>query len=342
MKRKIILVALSVLMVSSVIGICSVATLKADDNSTQTSKYEKPTVQDITGLGSSPYELSSSASAMATEKQWYEYITYCNQPVGQSEVDSNTRLVFYDPYSYTNATIMELQGEDNEWSSANTYTESYTTSDSETWGDSTTTTETESITGTNADGIIQNKESGIHNRNSKWTDISTSDSASAGMEVNAEFKSLFHAVDIGFSMDIGRSTTTTEIADRFSRQYGVSKNRSHSSTKGTSETITRTFNAAYFNQYGSPLQWKVVMYEVFLPLKVEMQKKDGEEWYTVDTAYCKLKTLDGLSRAYIKDNKTYIEDWGTGEPVLWEDFENSFFNEEKLVAAYKDKLYPNK
>lgn len=345
MKKRIVLVLLSVLLISGIIGVLEISSTDADTNK-PISKYEKPSVQDITGLGDSPYEISSKASAVAVEKQWFEYITYSNQSISETIIDSNTRLVFYDPYSYVNATIMELQGTEEDWSSANTITHSYTSNDSVSWGYSDTTTETESITGTNADGILNIKDSGIHSREGKkWEDVSTKEghdnNYSVSVDTNIPVISQFVDVDGEWAQTFYHETTTNEIADRFSRTYGLSHTENKSNTYSKSETRSYTFNATYFNQYGSPLQWKVIMYQVYLPIKVNMQKKINGEWYTVDTAYCKLKMLNGFSRSYIKDNKTYAEDWGTGEPILWEEFEKSFLTPEKLIDAYKSKLLPN-
>lgn len=363
MKKRIVLVLLSVLLVSGIIGVLEISSTDADTNK-PTSKYEKPSVQDITGLGDSPYEISSKASANAAEKQWYEYIAYNNQPVGESLVDSNTKLVFFDPYSYSNATIMNIQGTDDEWSSANTLSKTFTKSHSVALTKSDSTTETSSVTSTNPEYV---NNSSVYSENPKqeqeksfgnlWFRIingpsSNSQDVSQTTSVGVEIKAT-ETFDVGagvlakagFSLEEAlssdTSTTETTIADRFSKSIGVSHTEGNTTTDTTTDSITRTFNATYFNQYGSPLQWKVVMYEVFLPIKVDMQKKVDGGWYTVDSAYCILKTMNGFSRAYIKDNKTYAEDWGTGEPVLWSEFENSFFTEEKLIEAYKNNLYPN-
>lgn len=358
MKKKIILSVLTVLLVSGIIGVSAYNSTNADTNSL-TSKYEKPTVEDITGLGESPYEISSAASAMAVEKEWYEYIMYSKQPVGESMVDSNTKLVFYDPYSYTNSTIMEIQGTDDEWSSANTLSKTFTKTHSKAVADSSSTTETSSITTTNPNVVKDSEGNNTYSQSGKhqkrlfelFTFINFSSSSNDVTSTTKIGVSVKSSQSIGFelagisleeSLSEEGSTAVTEIADRFSKSIGSTHTDSTTTTDGTSDSITRTFNATYFNQYGSPLQWKVVMYEVFLPIKVDMQKKVDGEWYMVDSTYCVLKTMNGFSRAYIKDNKTYVEDWGTGEPVLWEDFENSFFTKEKLIEAYKNKLLPNK
>ena len=45
-------------------------------------------------------------------------------------VDDDRRLLFYDPFDYANAMIMDVTGEENDWSSANSLEISYTTGNS--------------------------------------------------------------------------------------------------------------------------------------------------------------------------------------------------------------------
>ena len=44
---------------------------------------------------------------------------------------------------------------------------------------------------------------------------------------------------------------------------------------------------------------------------------------------------------WLQNNVAYYEHWGTGEPVTWDEFWSQFFTEEKLIEAYKNKLYPD-
>ena len=90
-------------------------------------KYQKIDVNSITGEGENPPEISGAASTAAAEKEWYEYITYSSQPVSSIRIDDERRLIFYDPFDYSSAMIMDVIGEENEWSSANSLEISYTT-----------------------------------------------------------------------------------------------------------------------------------------------------------------------------------------------------------------------
>jgi hypothetical protein len=104
--------------------------------------------------------------------------------------------------------------------------------------------------------------------------------------------------------------------------------------------VTTIYLAQYFNEDGSPLSWKIVQYAVFMPLRYDLQTKVGNEWLTVYSGYSLLTPVQGTCRAYMKNNVAYIEDWGTGLPVTWDDFWNGFFTTTTLKNAYENKLYP--
>lgn len=72
-------------------------------------KYESPDINALTGHGEEPEELSVSAGAEYLEKAWYEYVTYSEHAVASCRLDDNSRLLFYDPYTYTNSMIMDVQ-----------------------------------------------------------------------------------------------------------------------------------------------------------------------------------------------------------------------------------------
>lgn len=72
------------------------------------SKYDKFDINELTGNGQEPEELSVSAGAEYLEKAWYEYITYSEHAVSSYRLDDDTRLLFYDPYTYSNAMIMDV------------------------------------------------------------------------------------------------------------------------------------------------------------------------------------------------------------------------------------------
>ena len=77
-----------------------------------------------------------------------------------------------------------------------------------------------------------------------------------------------------------------------------------------------------------------------MPMKVCMQVKHSGEWVTISTVYSMLSTVKGTCRAWMQNGQVYYEDWGSGEPVVAEDFWAQFMTKEQLMNAYSNKLYP--
>ena len=73
-----------------------------------TVKYEKPSLNEVAGEGVEPEPLAPDESAISTDKQWYEYITYSVEPLEEQKVNARTLLKYYDPYDYNYGTIMEI------------------------------------------------------------------------------------------------------------------------------------------------------------------------------------------------------------------------------------------
>lgn len=165
---------------------------------------------------------------------------------------------------------------------------------------------------------------------STGTDISSSiggtAGTSSGMESSTETTS-------GFSQSFSESV---------SKSLGVSTSQNKSVSTCDSKSVSITYNATYFNENGSPLQWKIVKYSVYMPMKALAQFKYGGEWYTMETSYCIMTTITGTCRSYIDNNTIYFEHWGTGEPVVQEDFWSGFFSSgDALKEAYSNKAYPD-
>jgi hypothetical protein len=131
------------------------------------------------------------------------------------------------------------------------------------------------------------------------------------------------------------------IAKRFEKATGSSSTNDNEWSTTNSMSVTTTYLAQYFNEDGSPLSWKIVQYAVFMPLRYELQTKVGTEWLTVYTGYSLITPIQGTCRAYMRNNVAYIEDYGTGLPVTWDDFWSGFYSTESLKAAYESKLYPD-
>lgn len=330
-------------------------------------KYPKIDINSITGEGENPPEISGAASALGKEKAWYEYITYSSQAVASIRVDDDRRLLFYDPFDYSNAMIMDVTGEENDWSSANSLEISYTTGNSISEGKESTSESSTSVEVAEGKDVDFSYSKGMSLATTKgwsqsWSNSNTitlGTNTTLGVEAGVpgasskfEFSASAsysnessHSVseDNSFTSEDSLSETHgwTEVANRVTKATGSASSTNTNWSTEDSKTVTQVYNAAYFNAAGSPLQWKVVQYTVYMPMKYELQCRIDGEWVTTDYAYCMLTTMQGTCRAYMKNTQAYIEHWGTGEAVLWDDFWDGFFTEESLLEAYKNKLYPD-
>lgn len=143
------------------------------------------------------------------------------------------------------------------------------------------------------------------------------------------------------SSSVDSSKTWSTVSDRLTTSTGTSTAISNQVSTSDSKSVTRTFNAAYFNSSGAPLQWRIAQYTVYMPLYYEEMYFINGEWVMVDNGYCKLATIQGTCRSWIEDGQAYYEHWGTGEKVLQNDFWQGFFSTDELVQAYESRLYPN-
>ena len=107
--------------------------------------YDSPDINTLTGLGANPEEISVSATAHYAEKKWYEYVTYSENAVASYRIDDSNRILFYDPYTYTNAMVMDVQFDatTTEYDTMSSYSISHTTSKTMTAADSSTYTSTD-------------------------------------------------------------------------------------------------------------------------------------------------------------------------------------------------------
>lgn len=93
-------------------------------------KYDSPDINALMGHGEEPEEISVSAGAEYLEKAWYEYVTYSDHAVASYRLDDDSRLLFYDPYTYTNSMIMDVQFDatTTEFDTMSSYSISHTSS----------------------------------------------------------------------------------------------------------------------------------------------------------------------------------------------------------------------
>lgn len=365
-------------------------------------------ISTLTGEGGDPPELLAAASALAKEKEWYEYVLYSVEPVGTFKVGEITRISFYDPYNYSNSLIMEVKDDITDWSSANSLESTYEISDTLTIGLESSTTANSSVEvakGSDLSGSMTEEESRSFSesrtdsynesiRNEKeweerhysaeehqWGENITNGSSGGGgieipipigginlgLELTSEKSVIDYWTNIksdegveiigtGTTIDKGYSDSITEeqekstietnawskVADRLTSATGSGRVDSNHWATSNSHSIKKVYNAQYFNEKGSPLQWKIVQYTVVMPMEYKLQHLIDDEWITEDSGYCLLNTIQGTCRAWIENNTPYYEHWGTGEPVVWADFWGRFFKKDTLIDAYKDKLYPDR
>lgn len=401
-------VVLAILMPVLTVTAVFAQTETETENQTKKSKYASLDINSLTGMGQEPEDLSVSAGAEYMEKAWYEYVIYADKAVASYRLDDDTRLLFYDPYTYTNAMVMDVQFDatTNEFDTMSSYTISKTVSQTieACYGSTETDTTATQTSGKDVThSYVENKgdTKTIYNHSideettgskKEWTDyeyepkeyetkstslvaVGTSESAIGGTDVFVETivigterndtteehkewltdKTTNHTE---YSDDYKTSTkytgddtveyntnsTTdgwTELSARVTKTLGSSRSTSNSWSEEESVTVTKTYAATHFASDGvTPLPWAIVHYEVQMPMKVCMQVKYSGEWVTISTVYSMLSTVKGTCRAWMQNGQVYYEDWGSGEPVVAEDFWAQFMTKEQLMNAYNNKLYP--
>lgn len=302
MRKKVISV-IAIALVAITLSVVAVSALTQGDwLGEYNSKYEKPSIGDMVSDGKYPDELSSSTSVNAREKEWYEYITYSDEPIAEPYYqDASTRVYYYDPFDYSYGMIMEtsdlVNGAATKFSTANTVSYMIKTTNSfETivTNDSSTEIIVEAIAKATAGAGIQ----GLY-----WAEAeaSVNNKLTISLETHIEVQT-FH-----------EDVTQEE----------------------------KTFDAVHFNSDGVPYSWRIVEYTVYLPLKCDVQLLRNGEWVSsgVDT-YCLLATVQGTCRQVIIDGITYSEHWGNSELVTEDEFWQGFFTKEALIKAYEEKLIP--
>ncbi|MBQ6677506.1 MAG: hypothetical protein IJM71_05595 [Clostridia bacterium] len=385
-------------------------------------KYDNISINDITGVGSDPEEITGEASAAGVEKQWYEYITYSPNPVASVRIDDDQRLLFYDPYDYNGAMIMEIDYLETEWgtysSISKTITQSSTlnvaetkqtsltsstqhqdgldqtlsstvgsqdsignsisvgTNTTDSWSNQVNMTTTvglsvtEGASGTYSDKVTTKvgaeeefgKEGGLdgilakvvakeeistETSGSLTTSLNSTDSASTSVATSAVTSgSTTDQINSAITSNVTGSESKTSgwsiVADRITTSLGSSGSTSRTWSTSESTSLTVNYAATHFTESGTPFSWNIAHYHVKMPMRCEKQYKIGGEWITTSSCYVELTTIEGTCRTWIQNSKTYYEDWGTGQPVTWEDFYSKFyFGEENLIDAYQNKLYPD-
>ena len=176
-------------------------------------RYESPDINALTGHGSNPEEISVSATAHYAEKKWYEYVTYSENAVASYRIDDSNRILFYDPYTYTNAMVMDVQFDatTTEFDTMSSYAISHTNSKTMSAANSSTYTSTDA---TQSSGIDKT-ESKVKNTGSTTTKYNhtTETNDDGGKSTTKNY---------GTQITDDETVITTEtIHDNFSTQIGV-------------------------------------------------------------------------------------------------------------------------
>lgn len=115
MKKKrivrLISIVLAVLMPVLTATVAFAGNAEAGASTKSETKYVSPDINTLTGDGEEPEEISVSAGATYQEKAWYEYVTYSDHAVSSYRLDDDSRILFYDPYTYTNSMVMDVQSD---------------------------------------------------------------------------------------------------------------------------------------------------------------------------------------------------------------------------------------
>jgi len=406
---RLVTIVLAVLM--PVLTVTAVFAQTETGTQSKESKYVSPDINSLTGMGQEPEDLSVSAVAEYMEKAWYEYVTYADKAVASYRLDDDTRLLFYDPYTYTNAMVMDVQFDatTTEFDTMSSYTISKTTTKTISACVSSTETDTlatqtsgRDVTHTDVENdgetktiynhSIEDKTSGTKKEytdheyeridyETKSTSLVAVGTSETEFTIGGLDSGVKEKVIIGTQRDDttdenvewleNRTTNTTEyskdyktstnytgsdtveydttsktdgwteLSARVTKTLGSARSTSNSWSEEESVTVTKTYAATHFASDGvTPLPWAIVHYEVQMPMKVCMQIKHSGEWITVSTVYSMLSTVKGTCRAWMQNGQVYYEDWGSGEPVVAEDFWAQFMTKEQLMNAYSNKLYP--
>lgn len=373
---------------------------------TKETKYASLDINSLTGMGQEPEDLSVSAGAEYLEKAWYEYVVYSDKAVSSYRLDDDTRILFYDPYTYTNAMVMDVQFDavTNEFDTMSSYTISKTSTKTITACVSSTDTYTSATQTSGRDVTHTDVENGGTTKTEYNHGVSTETTGKVENSTGYQYKqqdydtstfmwNLNEASETKFGTEFsetikigateqwttnhntawltdkvtntttysddykttttysGDSTVTdnttsttdgwTELSARVTKTIGSSNSTSNSWSEEESITVTKTYAATHFASDGvTPLPWAIVHYEVQMPMKVCMQVKHSGEWVDISEAYCMLTTVNGTCRAWMQNGQVYYEDWGSGEPVVAEDFWAQFMTKEQLMNAYSNKLFP--
>ena len=209
------------LLLLFIIVLTPILVLATSNSESKETEYEKPTIDEIKGEEEFPEEKESSSSAYAKEREWYEYVTYSTKPVGEY-TKNKTKYVYYDPYDYSYANIMEVSDVVS--------------------GDSIIFEMNDSFSTANEKEITYSKKLGFA------IGGSFSFSSTTELEIASEVMAGASAtVGNGLASATASSSVTGKVATKFSKSWGFTIDADVSFD--TSIDITEKYNAVYFAIY---------------------------------------------------------------------------------------------
>lgn len=109
--RTVLVTVLALVLLSGTVLAVAAASgwMSASGSGSQTTKYEKPSLNEVAQEGLAPDPMEPDASAIATDKPWYEYITYTADPIGEFTGSDGVLYKYYDPYDYNYGLVMDIK-----------------------------------------------------------------------------------------------------------------------------------------------------------------------------------------------------------------------------------------
>ena len=133
MSNKVLIKLLAVLLALAMPLATAVIVFAGGDDpqtgsSAKVSKYDSLDINKLTGHGEEPEEISVTAGTSYQEKAWYEYVLYSDHAICSYRADDDTRILFYDPYTYTNSMVMDVEfdAKTTEFDTMSSYSVSHT------------------------------------------------------------------------------------------------------------------------------------------------------------------------------------------------------------------------
>lgn len=241
---RLVTLALAVLM--PVLTVTAVLAETESSAQVKETKYVSPGINKLTGMGQEPEDLSVSAGAEYLEKAWYEYVIYADKAVASYRIDDDTRLLFYDPYTYTNSMVMDVQFDatTSEFDTMSSYTISHTMEKTISTGISSTETYTSATQESGRDYTHTDVENGGYTKTTYNHDVTVATTGKVENETGYQYKTvatLSEAVTIS-----GGATTKVGIDGGLETSSGLSSTTTIGSEWLTDKvTNTTTYSDDY-------------------------------------------------------------------------------------------------